>query len=328
MYFLTDPLVRLALSFFDELSAHDVQRADQFFSTFCPGNALNVTDRPFERFCDYEDLLRLLRHRNAEKYELIHKGTPFFFLAWTAFDIRNYEKALYYIDAGISEDVRNVGNDWLNRPGALFLRLTTQPHIAERVIFQIRQLLSSQIDRFNTISDLSPVTIDLLIEKFVARLMQTPPTRTIISALYVYLLEANERLTELKLKSTEGSSLGPVITHLFSGGLIFESLMKYLYPHNDNGAPAKTLGEIFQTNLFISDFMAGIQTSADRLQDILNAAGDNTLFTAFCTISKLRNTTGHNLVWDNIFDSATNYQSLVDQSVNAILYIVEQKFIR
>jgi hypothetical protein len=104
--------------------------------------------------------------------------------------------------------------------------------------------------------------------------------------------------------------------------------MKYLYPTKNNGEPVKTLGEVFQTNSFISDFGTGMQTSADRLQDIMNAATDNTLITAFCTLSKLRNTTGHNLVWDNIFRSSSNYEILVDQIVNALLYMIEKKFIR
>jgi hypothetical protein len=237
MYFLTDPLVQLALFYFDQLLTPAVEQEDSFFSTFGPGNLLQATDRPFERFRDYEDLLQMLQRRNPQKYERIHKGTPFFFLARTAFDIRNYEKTLYYLDAAISEDVRNFGNDWINRPGALLLRLTTRPHVAERVIRQIRQLLSDQISRFNGISSLAPIRIDLFIDEFVVRLMQTSSTRTIISAFYVFLFEATERLTELRLRSTQGSSLGPVIAHLFSGGLIFESLLKYLYPAS--GSPIK-----------------------------------------------------------------------------------------
>ncbi|MFH0957843.1 MAG: hypothetical protein V1897_03985, partial [Pseudomonadota bacterium] len=310
------------------LSAIQACRKDTFFSTFGPGNLLHATDRPFERFRDYEDLLQLLHSRNPQKYEQVHKGTPFFFLAWLAFDLRNYEKALYYLDAAISEDVRNAGANWTDRPGALFLRLTTDPHVAERVIRQIRQLLSVHIDRFNVISGLAPLSIDVFIDRFVVRLMQTASTRTVISALYVFLLEAAERLIELRLKSIQGGSLGPVIAHLFSAGLVFESLLKYLYPTKNNGDPVKTLGQVFQTNAFISDFGTGIQTSADSLQDILDAATDNSLLTAFCTASKLRNTTGHNLVWDNIFHLSSNYEVLVDQSLNALLYLIERKFIR
>jgi len=134
MNFLSDPLVELALKHFDNLDATDVAIGDWFFSTFGPGNLLNATDRPQERFNDYESLLKLLQERNQQKYDRIHKGTPFFFLSWLAFDLRNYEKALYYLDASISEDLKNGKVDWINRPGADFLKLATKPHVAQRVI--------------------------------------------------------------------------------------------------------------------------------------------------------------------------------------------------
>ncbi len=325
MHFLTDPLVGLALNHFDAI---EIEQADSFFSTFGPGNLINATDRPHERFNDYETLLSLLRERNRQKYEQVHKGTPFFFLAWLAFDLRNYEKALYYLDAAISEDVKNAGQRWINLPGALFLKLTTQRHVAERVIEQIRTLLVEQLNRFNSISNLSTISSDGFIDKFITRLMQDYSTRTIISALYIFLFEYKERQTELCLRSTEGSSLGPIIAHLFSGGLIFESLLKNLYPTEDNGDRIKTLGKIYQTTAFQSDFGSGVQTSADTLQEILDAVNDNSLLTAFCTTSRIRNTTGHNLVWDNIFNSSQNYEILSNQIINAIFYVVEKKFVR
>ena len=325
MHFLTDPLVGLALSHFDAI---EIEQADWFFSTFGPGNLINATDRPHERFNDYETLLSLLRERNRQKYEQVHKGTPFFFLAWLAFDLRNYEKALYYLDATISEDVKNAGPRWINLPGALFLKLTTQRHVAERVIEQIRTLLVEQLDRFNSISNLSAISLDGFIDRFVTRLMQDPSTRTIISALYIFLLEYKERQIELCLRSTEGSSLGPIIAHLFSGGLIFESLLKNLYPTKDNGDRIETLGQIYHTTAFQSDFGTGVQTRADTLQEILDAVNDNSLLTAFCTTSRIRNTTGHNLVWDNIFNSSQNYEILSNQIINAIFYVVEKKFVR
>lgn len=157
--------------------------------------------------------------------------------------------------------------------------------------------------------------------------MKTASTRTIISALYIYVLESDERMTELRLKSVQGSSLGPVIAHLFSGGLIFKSILKYLYPVKDNGGRVKTFGQVFQTKEFSADFTGTFEIGADSLQDILDAANDNSLLTAFCTISNLRNTTGHNLVWDDIFQSPATYEILINQSYNALLYLVERKFI-
>ena len=87
--------------------------ADQFFGEFGVGNTTEVVDRPLERFREYEELLAALRQANPAKYASIHKGTPFFFLSWLAFDMSNYETALFYLDAGIAEDIRNIGHpDW------------------------------------------------------------------------------------------------------------------------------------------------------------------------------------------------------------------------
>jgi hypothetical protein len=82
MHFLTDPLLDLALNDFDRVAEADRDAGDRFFKTICPGNRLDATDQPFERFCDYEELLGRLQSRNRQKYERVHKGTPFFFLGF------------------------------------------------------------------------------------------------------------------------------------------------------------------------------------------------------------------------------------------------------
>ena len=325
MYFLTPPLVELALQHFDHI---ELAQGDNFFSTFGPGNLINATNKPHERFNDYEGLLQLLRKRNQQKYEQVHKGTPFFFLSWLAFDLRNFEKALYYLDAAISEDVKNAGGNWVNLPGAQFLKLTEQQHVAGRIISKIKELLEDEINRFNQISGLPPVTLTDFIDKFVSILIKDPQTRTIVSAFYIYLLEKTERLIELNLRSTEGSSLGSIISHLFGGGLIFESLLKNRYSTKDDGNPVKVLGNVFHTTSFKNDFSQGVQTSAESLQEILDAINDNSFITAFTATARLRNTTGHNLVWDNIFNTSANYETLCQQIVNALLYVIERKFIR
>ena len=56
------------------------------------------------------------------------KGTPFGYLSWLAFDTRNYEKAMFYMDTGIAEDVRKHKDPvnptgWLVNPGPKFLTL-------------------------------------------------------------------------------------------------------------------------------------------------------------------------------------------------------------
>lgn len=323
MHFLTNPLVNLALQHFDHLDSDEPQNGDWFFETFGPGNLPNATDRPHERFQDYEQLLKLLFDRDRGKYEKIHKGTPFYFLAWLAFDLRNYEKTLFYIDAAISEDVRNARDKWMDRPAAAFLKLDYKDEVAERVIRKIHDLLSAQVARFNGVSRLKAISVDEFLTKFVSSLIHTASTRTIISAFYIFLLEFEERLKELNLRSIEGGSIGTLIAHMFSGGLIFESLLKHIYPSTET----LTLRQIFQTAAFVNDFRPGISTRATSLKGILDAISDDTMVTAFNTTAKLRNTTGHNLVWDDIFDNSANYEALVNQELNALFYVIQRKFL-
>ncbi|MGD0778045.1 MAG: hypothetical protein ABSC05_35120 [Candidatus Solibacter sp.] len=89
------------------------QQGNQFFEVFGPGNIVSNPDRPFERFSDYEELLVRLMATDRDKYQKMHKGTPLGFMSWLAFDLRNYEKALFYMDAGISEDVKNFPDNWI-----------------------------------------------------------------------------------------------------------------------------------------------------------------------------------------------------------------------
>ena len=268
MHFMTRPLVGLAIHHFRQLDPADLEHSDWFFQTFGPGNILEGTDRPYERFSDYEELLNLLYDVDRDRYKRIHKGLPFFFLAWLACDLRNYEKALYYLDAALSEDVRNFGSAWLSMPGAQFLRLSNESHyVGRRVIFQIRSELGAELSRFVAATGLAPFAVDDVVGNFVAPLMQESPTRTMVSAFYIFLLEHGERSSELRLRSTLGSSMVPIINHLFSGALLLESILKHLYPKKDDGSSVDTLGNVFHTEAFKNDFTDEILTRANSLRE-------------------------------------------------------------
>jgi hypothetical protein len=169
---------------------------------------------------------------------------------------------LYYLDAAIYEDIRNVRDNWKTLPATHFLNLSESGHAAIRVVRHIRSIISAQLDRFNVISNLSPLSIEDFINMFIGQLMEPSHSRTLINAIYVFLLESDQRLNELRLKSTQGTSLGPIITHLFSGSILFESLLKHKYPTKDNGDPCKTLGEIFNSGNFRNDFGVSVRAIA------------------------------------------------------------------
>jgi hypothetical protein len=331
MYFFHENLVQYAIAWFNGTDFATPDEGDAFWRVVAPGNTTHFADRPFERFNDYEEMLLLLRAADAPKYERMHKGTPFYLMSWLAFDMHNYEKALFYIDAAISEDVRKTRNTddpqgWKREPGAGFLLLDPRDQGAQRTIHALCTAVNEQLNRFNAISQKPPMDLEA-IRKFVTSLIADASKRTIVSALYVVLLEFGDRTGELNLRrgSVDGSN-APFTIHLFTGGLLFESLLKHFYPVTP--ADKRQLGQLFRLPAFQRDFGLAQppDTSADTLQEIYDAiANRKSVDVAFSTAAKLRNTTGHNLVWDNLFSDSQRYTELFQHVVNAIFHVIATK---
>ena len=292
-----------AIAMFKGKDFTDPAEGDRFFGEYGAGNVVERADAPFERFVYYEQLLIELMNADKAKYRIMHKGTPFGFMSWLAFDLRNYEKALFYMDAGIGEDVRKdkgTGNPagWLGNPGPRFLLLNPDPgnDWFRRTFEEVKSLLEKELARFNGISGRPPFDIPSW-QRFARTLLVDPdPTqRAILSAIYVFLLEFRDHYQELVLR--EGSTAGsnqPFTVHLFTGGLIFESLLKRWYPTNSKGKRNKTIGKILDkttTPAFAADFGDGcatVESSADTLEEIHSAIRDSSIESAFGTAVRLR----------------------------------------
>lgn len=326
--FMTQEKIATARLAFRQMVINGPEDGDRFFEAYGPGNSTQVIERPFERFEDYELLLSVIKEDDPQKFAQIHKGTPYYFMGWLAFDLKNYERAVFYMDAAISEDIRKDPTGWQNHPGNQFLTLSDNSQVAERMTRHLRELVEKELSRFNSISNLSQITLTNFIDKFILVLSKDTDKHSIITAFYSFILEFGDREKELQLRSSSGGSIEPALTYLFKGGLIFESLLKHLYPNKDNGDLVKTLGDIYQTTTFKTDFLQNVRTSSASLQDIVTSVNNsNDLQTAFNTASKLRNTTGHNLVWDDVFNNIDNFKTLYQQVVNAMFFIIRTKFI-
>jgi len=299
-------------------------KVDQFLAKHIKGNDRQAVNHPFERLQDCENLMRNLRSLDAEKYTLMHKGTPFFFMAWLSFDMGNFEKALFYLDAAISEDARNGGDGWRTLPGADLLKLGNA-NAARRTVVELRGILQGQMDRFNAVSGRKGLTLAEWVKYFVEPMMETEEKRTILCSIYVFFYEYRDRFQELELRAGPGSN-HPFLSHLLLGGLIFESLLKQWYQR-------PTLGQLFDR--LRPDFAIPSQADLHTNANVPNPfaviyagiAGNNDVVTAFTTTAKLRNTTGHNLDRDNIFDQSNKYTDLFQQVVNAIFYVVSVKYL-
>jgi hypothetical protein len=332
MYFFNKPLVDYALDYFSNSDFTDPGRGDRFWHLFGAGNTEPISDRPFERFSDYEEMLRLLRGIDRVKYEQMHKGTAFYIMSWLAFDLRNFEKALFYMDAGVSEDVRKTKNtnnpdSWKTQPGTEFLRLQRGQGSAARPVGEVESILVEELTRFNGISGRPSVDMNDVV-RFVGLFLNVSE-RTIISALYIFAMESRERIEELHFRQgSTGGSTQPFTVHLLTGGLLFESLLKHFYPQSEPADKKWTLNHVLTHADFRNDLGIGaIQgLTAFTLQEIYDAIqGSNTAETAFQTTAKLRNTTGHNLVRDDVFATPDIYKALFAQVINAVLFIVDAK---
>ena len=135
-----------AFNDFSNLDSKNNNQANEFFEKYGVGNALGNVDKPYERLDIYEKLFQYLFSRNPNKFKDVHKGTPFYIMAWLAFDIKNYEKGLFYIDSAISEDIKNAKSDWKKLPASSFLLLEdSKLQIAERAISRVRNAIEREM---------------------------------------------------------------------------------------------------------------------------------------------------------------------------------------
>ena len=311
------------------LKDSDFDSGDRFFQKFGPGNTVRI-DRPFERFVAYEELLEKLKEDDEKKYNKIHKGTPFYFLAWTAFHIKDFEKVVFYMDSAISEDINNVkGKHWTTLPaGHFFMLRKSGNQAAEKITLDLRKEIQNQLRRFNKFSQLSSLRISNFVSNYVKPLVKRDnDARSILTAFYSFVLEYTDRFRMLSLRSKKGGSLEPFLVHLFKGGLIFESLMKKENPRRDDD----TLRDFLKDEKIQKKYHTGTIKAkfSGTIKEIINyCQGNNSSKVAFVTAAKIRNATGHNLALSDEFKDPNNYTLLYEQVINALLFIIAERLDR
>lgn len=304
----------------------------QRYPDYFPGNTTAQPSRPFEFFCKYEKGLRILQAADAKKFNFIHKGIPYYFMAWTAFDFHDYERAVFFMDAALSEDIRNGPTEWENWPAAMFLFLKKDApnQSAKRITTTVHDRFDRIITKFNGVFG-ENFTVDQLIQRYVHPEAIDNAHRSTVTALYSFVLEAEEREELLKLRSAGGGSIEPFVIHLFKGCLVFESILKEIYP----GMVGSQLGKILKDPFIQHDLKFNGElidrTAAVRhtLQDIVRhlipfLVKESPSNRALALTYALRNTTAHSLLWPDVF--ANSYQELHEAITFAICYLLVKKF--
>jgi hypothetical protein len=300
--------------------------ADDFFGIYGVGNSTTIAHFPFERQVAYELLLQILQLLNPIQYKNIHKGTPYYFIGWTAYQYGEYAKAIFYMDAAVSEDLKiaNVQNRTSTRPALEFFLLRTQGNPTGLTThLELLNVVENTINEFNSNSGLN-ITIGLFRSNFIEDLLYSGAEgRSLLTALYTFLLDHVETEKEITLRSDTGGSIQPFIDHLFDGARILESLLER------RGGAGNTLRPKITNTPLISvspNVLLGGQrlTDAENQYTTLKAAGNSFQDCNFSSAFIIRNTSGHSLLWPDQFTSGNSYKTLYHNLVNSIFWTIEK----
>ncbi|MGA9042904.1 MAG: hypothetical protein WB421_20415 [Terriglobales bacterium] len=274
------------------------------------------------------NLLRLCQSVAPEEYERVHKGTPFYWLGTAAFLKHDFETAVFFYDAAVSEDLRiNANPDTNSTPSLRFIQVEAdQPEQAARALVQETQRrLELAIENYNLLSGrpvgVAPLQLAEIRRCFLRRAVSPggEGQRTLATAFISFLLEWDYLSALTMLRPAEGTT-EPFFIHLFKGCLLFESLLKANPKKTPSG---KSLGEVLQS--LSSDLgtphdinIGGIDFPA-ILASLPNAVDSIPIAVAYA--GKVRNTVGHNLGWKAHLDTRS-YDSLAAKVAAACLHAI------
>jgi len=283
------------------------RRADAFF------NSLRIPvffeNSPTIQIKLWERTLGVLLDADEERYATLHKGTPFYFLGVGSYIAEDFERALYYLDCALTEDLRLHAERWHQVPSGMFVRLDSLPEnqFGRQLVHEAQGRLAELNQTLATIGAV-PLTLELLRTRLVNRAMQAEPElRSVVTALLSFLLELRPRRTQLRLAPVGGSG-EPFFLHLFKGGLLFETLLK-MSPQGRRICAAKpkaTLNTLLTdgtltSKLGLSCVVQGLNTiTFDDLLARIEAdekAGHGFPMRAVQAAWGIRNATGHNVAW-------------------------------
>ena len=309
-------------------AAKTPEAANDFFSRFLYVQEL-VVGHYSAAFIHGFELLRRCQEVAPDAYAKIHKGTPFYWLGTAAFLKHEYETAVFFYDAAVSEDLRIGATPITNSTPALrFIQIEAeQPEQAARpLVEKTQKSLELVLKKYNSLqgrpATVTPLQLDEVRGCFLRRAVSPggERLRTLATAFISFLLEWDYMSALSRLRSSDGTT-EPFFMHLFKGCLLFESLLK---ANPKNSSKGLTLGSVLQylsSDLGIPhDLQIGKGIEFPTILKSLASAVD-TVQNAIEFAGKIRNTVGHDFGWKATLDTAA-YDSLAEKVVCSNLHAI------
>ena len=314
-------------------AANNLDKVTRFWNTF--------NSKPFDLINKQQywqlrtrlfELLNYCKKLDRDAFDKIHKGNPYYFIGISSFLMDDFQTAIYFFDAAVTEDMNAGAEPKRNpKPSTKFLMLqgeaegqSAKPLTAlakakvERALEYYQNDLSKAIDTPN-------LDIEKIRNNFIYYALTTnekPGLRTLATVFITYLLEWDFRKDHFEYGVKQGTS-EPFFSHLFRGCLLFESLLKQKPGDSPKG---RNLGNVLtekeiRTSLQIELIRTGEFTLADVYKELNETASPITIDQAIQITYMTRNTLGHNFGWDSHI-SHEQYQKLYFVISAACLHVI------
>ncbi len=276
-------------------------------------------------------LLRACKRIDAQAFSRIHKGHPYYFIGISSYLLDDFQTAIYFFDAAVTEDVNSGASpfDEHMKPSILFLMLDSEAEnqAARELTKYAQSKVERALEHYHTTISINPetpyLTLDDLRQYFISYALteiDKPGLRTLVSSFITYCIEWDFRNEHFEYEVGVGTS-EPFFLHLFRGCILFESLLK----HNRKIEPEKNiLGKMLQEPqikeaLYINSIQGGNFVLDDifaKLQEF-----DNSISAAIQISYMTRNTLGHSLGWDTNL-SQSQYRELYLIIASSCLHVI------
>ncbi len=312
-------------------AANSVESATVFWNTYnIDPNGL-VRNRQFLLLRDrLFGLLKACKRIDAETFTKIHKGHPYYFIGIASYLLDDFQTAIYFFDAAVTEDI-NAGRDpkYNPTPATRFLMLEGEPNnqaareLTRYAQSKVERALAQYNNKITKNPEISLLTLEELRKDFIYYALMVkdkPGLRTLVTSFITYCIEWDIRNEHFEYEVKAGTS-EPFFLHLFKGCILLESLLKYNRSVTPKG---KMLGPILKEKRITEALrIVAVKPGDYDLDAIFDKLlkFDNSIDDALQISYMARNTLGHSLGW-NTNITQTQYRELYLIIASSCLHVI------
>lgn len=307
---------------------------DEFFTRHSVPQRLLIGGAAQHSIVAWENCLHSVKLTDPQRYERMHKGTPYYFMGVASYLIEDFEKAFFYMDCAVAEDHHIDVTSWRNTPAGYFMRLddSSPNQFARELTSRTKQAVASALKAVTSLGG-AVLSLQQLHDKLLTPAIDgTDELRSAVTALFTFILEYEPRSRQLVFASSHGGSGEPFYLHLFKGSLIFETLLKVSRPGQRlaQGTIGTYLGDAnIKTMLGLPNQFQGMGNISFNqvIASVHNAVTNRDPFNerAIRAAWGVRNTTGHSLAWQTR-PKPDEYEMLFNHLLGALFHTVDRLF--